>query len=132
MRWGNRGRSATIDEDLDVEGAADVLDDSVLVVDAGLDPRSAIIAAYARLLDGLAEVGCGRRPYEAPEEHLHRSLVALGVTPEAMSVVVDKFLVARFSTHPLTETDRDEVRDALRAAAAQLRAVLAARAVAAT
>ncbi len=49
-----------------------------------------------------------------------------------MSAVVDKFLVARFSTHPVTEADRDEVRDALRAAAAQLRAILAARTVAAT
>ncbi len=132
LRWGNRGRSETIEEDLDVEAAADVLDDSISAVGAGGDPRSAIIAAYARLLDGLAEVGCARLPYEAPEEHLHRSLLALGVSPEAMSAVVDKFLVARFSTHPVTEADRDEVRDALRAAAAQLRAILAARTVAAT
>ena len=49
-----------------------------------------------------------------------------------MSVVVDRFLVARFSTHPMTVADRDAVRDALRAAGAQLREVAAARAVATT
>ena len=102
MRWGNRGRPATLEEDLDVEAAADSFDDSAGSIGDDDDPRTAIIAAYARLLDGLAEVGCARLPYEAPEEHLHRSLVALGVSPEPMSVVVDKFLVARFSTHPVT------------------------------
>ncbi len=47
--------------------------------------------------------------------------------PMHMEVVVGKFLVARFSTHPLTESDRDEVRDALRTSATQLREVAAAR-----
>ena len=83
--------------------------------------RAAIIAAYARLLDGLGDVGCARRSHEAPEEHLRRSLVTLGVDAEHMRLVVDKFLVARFSSHPLTHADADGVRSALREVGAQLR-----------
>ena len=79
LRWGNRGRSETIEEDLDVEAAADVLDDSISAVGAGAT-RGRRSSPHARLLDGLAEVGCARLPYEAPEEHLHRSLLALGVS----------------------------------------------------
>jgi hypothetical protein len=126
LRWGNRGQSVVVTEELDVEAAADSFDDSAASIGDDDDPRAAIIAAYARLLDGLAEAGCARLPYEAPEEHLRRSLVALGVTPQAMALVVDKFLVARFSTHPLTAVDRDDVRAALRAAGGQLREAIAA------
>lgn len=127
LLWGNRNQAAVLHEDLDMEAAADSFDDSAASIDDESDPRTAIIAAYVRLLDGLAEAGCPRLAHEAPEEHLRRSLTALGVQPEAMEVVVGKFLVARFSTHPLTEVDRDEVRTALRAAGGQLRAVVAAR-----
>ncbi len=86
-----------------------------------------IIAAYARLLDGLGDVGCARRAHEAPEEHLRRSLVTLGVDPGHMRLVVDRFLVARFSTHPLTQADADAVRAALRQVGEQLRSSLPGR-----
>ena len=95
------------------------------MIDDGADPRAAIIAAYARLLERLGESGCPRLPYEAPEEHLRRSLTALGVPHAAMETVVAKFLVARFSTHPVTGADRDEVRGALREAGRQLRELVA-------
>ena len=102
-------------------------DDSAAAIDDDVDPRAAIIAAYARLLDGSprpAARGWRTRP--------RRSTCAAASSrsacrPRRWSVVVDKFLVARFSTHPLTEADRDEVRAALRAAGRQLRdAVVAA------
>ncbi|MFT3855368.1 MAG: DUF4129 domain-containing protein [Ilumatobacteraceae bacterium] len=126
MRWGNRRDAELTVEDLDVAAAADSFEDSAASIGDGVDPRAAIIAAYARLLDGLATAGCARQPFEAPEEHLHRSLHALGVAPAHMTVIVDRFLVARFSTHPLTAADADTVRAALRDAARQLRDVLAA------
>jgi hypothetical protein len=116
----NRRDAETVFEDVDVEAAADVFERAASVGD-GPDPRAAIIAAYARLLDGLGDVGCARRPHEAPEEHLRRSLVTLGVDAEHMRLVVDKFLVARFSTHPLTHADADGVRSALREVGTQLR-----------
>jgi len=117
----NRRDGVALFEDIDVEAAADVFDRAASLPD-GLDPRSAIIAAYALLLDGLGDVGCGRRPDEAPEEHLRRSLVTLGIDAEHMRLVVDTFLVARFSTHPLTAVDADGVRSALREVGTQLRA----------
>jgi hypothetical protein len=122
----NRRDAEAVYEDVDVEAAADVFERAASLGD-GPDPRAAIIAAYARLLDGLGDVGCARRPQEAPEEHLRRSLVTLGVDAEHMRFVVDKFLVARFSTHPLTHADADEVRSALREVGAQLRSSVLAR-----
>ena len=107
-------------EDVDVAAAADVFERAASLGD-GPDPRAAIIAAYARLLDGLGDVGCARQPHEAPEEHLRRSLVTLGVEAEHMRLVVDTFLVARFSSHPLTHADVDRVRSALREVGTQLR-----------
>ena len=127
MQWGNRRSPELTVDDLDVDAAADSFEDSAASIGDDMDPRAAIIAAYARLLDGLTESGCARQAFEAPEEHLRRSLVALGVRPEHMRVVVDKFLVARFSTHPLTAADSDAVRTELREAGRQLREVAAAR-----
>jgi hypothetical protein len=123
LRRGQRRAADVVVEDLDVDAAADVFESAASLGD-GLDPRAAIIAAYARLLDGLGDVGCARRPYEAPAEHLRRSLVTLGVDAAHMRLVVDKFLVARFSTHPLTEADAVAVRTALREVGTQLRAAV--------
>jgi hypothetical protein len=125
----NRRDAEAVHEDVDVEAAADVFERAASLGD-GPDPRAAIIAAYARLLDGLGDVGCARKPHEAPEEHLRRSLVTLGVDAEHMRLVVDKFLVARFSTHPLTPADADGVRSALRDVGTQLRSSVLARATA--
>ena len=125
FQWGNRRSVGVLQDDLDLDMAADSFDDSAGSLDDSDDPRAAIIAAYVRLLEGLEAAGCARLPFEAPEEHLRRSLRDLGVRPEHMTVVVDRFLVARFSTHPMTVADRDAVRDALRAAGAQLREVAA-------
>jgi hypothetical protein len=128
FKWRGATAGEAVDDTVDVDLAADSFDESAAMIGEGLDPRQAIIAAYARLLERLGEAGCPRLPYEAPEEHLRRSLTALGVAQDAMETVVAKFLVARFSTHPLTEVDRDQVRDALREAGRQLRELIAARA----
>ncbi len=128
FRWRGATAGEATEDAVDVDLAADSFDESAAMIGDGLDPRQAIIAAYARLLERLGEAGCPRLPYEAPEEHLRRSLTALGVAQDAMETVVAKFLVARFSTHPLTEVDRDQVRDALREAGRQLRELIAAQA----
>lgn len=85
------------------------------------DPRRAVIAAYAALLDGLSVAGVPREPYEAPEEHLHRALVALHVPEDSAATVTDRFLRARFSRHEVTETDRRTALQALLAAERSLR-----------
>jgi hypothetical protein len=124
-----RARGATADAstatlaEVDREAAADSLEESARRIDDDPDPRRAIIAAYALLLERLAAAGSPRQRYEAPEEHLRRSLAALRVPAASLETVTERFLVARFSTHPLTEADRDVVREALRDAAGRLRSL---------
>jgi hypothetical protein len=100
-----------------VQGAVVSTIDAML---ADPDPRAAIIGAYARLLEGLSACGAGRREHEAPFEHLHRVLAVLQVRPEPMRRLTGLFSAARFSTHPPTESDREEALTALRAIASDL------------
>jgi hypothetical protein len=86
------------------------------------DPSTAIIGAYARLLEGLAACDVGRREHEAPLEHLRRTLTILRVRPEPLRQLIGLFEVARFSTHSLTGSHRDQALSALRAAATDLAA----------
>ena len=109
--------------DIDNEAAADSFANSVQALLDDDDPRRAIIAAYAALLEGLELAGAGREPHEAPEEHLRRSLVKLRVPSEALAEVTRLFLVAKFSNHPMTETDRNQARSMLAVAEQHLRAI---------
>ena len=85
------------------------------------DPRVAIKAAYATLLDALETAGFPRIISEAPNEHLARCLQGLRIEPNAMQHLLDVYAVARYSTHDMTETDRATALGALRAAQVQLR-----------
>ncbi len=109
------------ESDIDGEAAADSFAASAQRLRDHPDPRQAIILAYASLLDGLAQAGCARRMHEAPEEHLRRAMGELRVPPQPLEAVTQLFLLARFSTHPLAEADRDTARAALGDAEAQLR-----------
>lgn len=84
------------------------------------DPRTAIIGAYARLLEGLAASGTPRRHYEGPMEHLQRALEVLRVRPEPSRRLIELFGTARFSSHRLGPAHREAALDALRAVAADL------------
>ena len=109
--------------DVDNEAAAESFASSVRALLDGDDARSAIIAAYAALLEGLEAAGAGRRPHEAPEEHLRRSLVQLRIPSEALAEVTRLFLVAKFSSHPMGEADRERARAMLDVAEQHLRAL---------
>lgn len=84
------------------------------------DHRTAIIGAYARLLEELEAIDASRRSYEGPTEHLHRVLADLDAPPEALRTLVRLFEVARFSEHALTATHRNDAVAALRTVAASL------------
>ena len=58
------------------------------------------------LLDELAAVGLRRRPEEAPGEHIARCLRQADLAEPHVNGLVDLFLLARFSTHPVTEEHR--------------------------
>jgi Domain of unknown function (DUF4129) len=77
------------------------------------DPRRAIIAAYGRLLEGLAAAGLPRLPEEAPEEYLGRCLARVAVDHAPFHELTRLFNLARFSRHDITEEHR-------RAASAEL------------
>lgn len=121
----SRSRRARHDGSADDAGADAARGAVVGTIDAMLadpDPSTAIIGAYARLLEGLAACGTPRRDYEGPMEHLHRVLTVLRVRPEPLRRLIELFEVARFSTHALTSADRERALDALRDIAGDLAA----------
>lgn len=141
MKWLSvRGQRATaaplpppepeppVEEDqIDEAAVADSFANSGRLLTDDADPRRAIIAAYGALLQGLEAAGAPRLPFEAPEEHLQRSLQQLRVPPESLAAVTRLFLVARFSANPLGEADRQQARAALADAEQHLRGIISSR-----
>lgn len=125
VSWLLRRKESGEEEDESLERARRAAARGAVVgtIDAMLsdpDPKTAVIGAYARLLEGLGAAGASRRPFEGPEEHLHRVLGVLRVRPGPLRHLVELFEVARFSTHVVTSEHREEALDALRAVAADL------------
>jgi len=108
-------------EAIDTASVDAALEDSIETLLGHRDPRLAIRAAYAVLLDALAESGLARRSSEAPDEHLSRCLTALAIEPGPLRELLRLFALARFSTHPITESDRAAALGALRASQDLLR-----------
>lgn len=119
------GTSATTTPDdadtIDEEAAEAAIGDSIETLLGHPDPRLGIRAAYAVLLDALAEAGFARRSFEAPEEHLERCLSGLRIEPRPMRELLRLFALARYSTHDITERERGQALDALRQSQALLR-----------
>jgi hypothetical protein len=92
---------------------ADVLDDAIAELRAELDPRRAVIGAYARLERVFAVHGVPRHPAEAPEEYLARVLETLDVPQQAVSRLTALFATAKFSQHDVRPEMKDEAIDAL-------------------
>jgi hypothetical protein len=111
---------------VDAESAEAGLTASLEAVLDGDDPRSAIVRAYARLLQALAQAGGARRLEEAPHEHLSRVLGPLGVRPEPLHELAELFVMARFSDHTITGEHRQTAVTLLETALAELRAATAA------
>jgi DNA ligase D-like protein (predicted 3'-phosphoesterase) len=65
------------------------------------DPRAAVIAAYARMEETLAERELGRRTPEAPREYLARVLRGQGMPERSLTTLTALFEEARFSLHPI-------------------------------
>ncbi len=112
-----------------VRGAADS-DVARRAVEAALeplrdptDPRSAVIAAYARMETVLAERELGRRRPEAPREYLARVLGEGGMPEHSLTTLTDMFEEARFSRHPIPDSAPRRALGELE----QTRAALAAR-----
>jgi nucleotide-binding universal stress UspA family protein len=86
------------------------------------DPRAAVIAAYAAMRRSLAEGGVAPGPAEAPREYLGRALARAPAARAALRRLTASFEVARFSGHPIGETERRRAREELEAIRAALTA----------
>lgn len=114
VAWWRAGRSR---DHMPEKAGQDAAHEAVLrTIDAMLadpDPATAIIGAYALLLEELAAAGGRRRDHEGPMEHLRRVLTILNVRPEPIRQLIELFEVARFSTHPLRAAHREQALEAL-------------------
>jgi Domain of unknown function (DUF4129) len=119
-RWGgrrrrrHRGAPAAPEATVAQPSTAGGEDDAKLVrraVDAALaplrepaDPRTAVIEAYARMEQVLAERELGRRAPEAPREYLGRVLRQQGMPERSLTTLTVLFEEARFSLHPISDS----------------------------
>lgn len=85
-----------------------VLDEALDDLGDERDPRRAVIAAYARMEDVLADHGLGRRPAETPYEYLARMLTDLRASERSARRLTELFEWAKFSTHDVSERMRLE------------------------
>jgi Domain of unknown function (DUF4129) len=85
----------------DAEVAGRAVDEALASLRDPTDPRSAVIAAYARMEHVLAERDLGRRKPEAPREYLARVLREQGMPERSLTTVTALFEEARFSLHPI-------------------------------
>ena len=88
------------------EAVVAVLDEALDDLGDERDPRRAVIAAYARMEDVLAEHGLARRPPETPYEYLARVLTDLRASERSARRLTELFEWAKFSTHEVSERMR--------------------------
>ncbi len=95
------------------EQLAIALDDTLDDLRAEIDPRRAVIAAYARLERVLAAQGLPRLAAETPEEYLARILGDLEIDQRAVRRLTDLFSRAKFSQHEVDAGMKEEAIQAL-------------------
>ena len=84
------------------------------------DARAAIIACYVAMEDSLAEAGAARAAAETPDELLDRAVAGGMVNAAPAGRLSALFYEARFSTHPMPPSRRDDAEQALADMAASL------------
>lgn len=72
------------------------------------DPREAVLAAYAEMESELSGRGLARTPPEAPLEYAERAGAVLPTNSAALGKLSEIFEEARFSSHSIENTHRDE------------------------
>ncbi|MBD0292941.1 MAG: DUF4129 domain-containing protein [Jiangellaceae bacterium] len=81
----------------------------------GDDPRDAVVACYAAMEDALAASGAPRGIAESPQELLARATAEGRVPAAPARRLTDLFLLARYSTAPISDDDVAAGRAALQA-----------------
>jgi hypothetical protein len=108
---------------LDAAAGSDVELDEAAQFDALAhgEPRNAIVACWLRLEDDVAAAGWPRHVAETSAEYTARVLAAAGLDGEAVTALAALYREARFSSHPLSEDDRNRAAAALRTVHESLR-----------
>jgi hypothetical protein len=102
---GPRVEEATrTDEPDEIEVVQHALDAASAPLRDPADPRAAVIEAYARMEQVLAERDLGRRAPEAPREYLTRVLREHGAPQRSLATITGLFEEARFSRHPISQS----------------------------
>lgn len=91
-------------------------------------PRNGIVRCWVLFEEEAHDLGVGPAPSETPTEFLTRFLHRLDVDPRPAARLAGLYHEARFSSHELTEADREAARQALLDLHADLAAVAPARA----
>ena len=95
------GEATRTDEPEEAEVVQRALDAASAPLRDPADPRAAVIEAYARMEQVLAERDLGRRAPEAPREYLTRVLREHGAPQQSLATITTLFEEARFSRHPI-------------------------------
>jgi hypothetical protein len=90
-----------------------VLKDTLEDLHGEVDPRTAVIRTYGRMEQTFAAYGVPRQPSEAPLEYLARVLDRLQVSAFAGERLTKLFARAKFSTHEIDASMKDEAIEAL-------------------
>ena len=115
---------ATIDFeplDPDLEQLAEAVAAGTEALEYEGDAREAVIACYSAMELAVSAGGGLRRATDTPEEFLRRVTAAQLIPEEPARKLTDLFREARFSHHPIAESQRDAAREALRAISEHLR-----------
>jgi Domain of unknown function (DUF4129) len=132
--WRRRARTGTdesqpaevrvVDVD-EAEVAREAVDAALAPLRDPADPRAAVIEAYVRMEQVLAERALGRRSPEAPREYLRRVMREQGMPEAPLTTLTALFEEARFSHHPIPESAPRRAASELRIARAALAATRA-------
>ncbi len=101
---------------------ANTVQKAIQDLEAGKDPREAILACYAALMALLGRHGLSDLEPLTPREVERRALVKLGLSERDIDSITTIFEEARYSDHPMGPESRDRAREALRALQASLEA----------
>lgn len=85
------------------------------------DAKAAIIACYVAMEESLARAGTARAVADTPDELLARAASSGLIRTGAAARLTELFYEARFSSHPMPLTQRDEAQQALAELADSLR-----------
>jgi hypothetical protein len=88
------------------------------------DARAAIIACYLAMEGSLARAGTARTAAETPDELLGKAAAAGLIHGPAAARLTGLFYEARFSSHLLPASAKDDARQALEAISAELRGTM--------